>query len=923
MDLLQATVNVHNPDIVGITESWANKKILDAELWLEGYDMFRQDRPGNKIGGGVLLYVRNSLEAIEYKMSTNFPEQIWCRLKVGKNSQLLLGVCYRTPNDNIYGHGNHELIRNLIREVSNHQFLLMGDFNYPGIYWSDDCVESQVSASAEAKLFEECIDDNFVTQHVKEVTRNEAILDLVITKEPEIVSSLTVIEKFAESDHNMLQCTIEVDVEDKTTNTYSRNYNKANYKGMKEKLRQADWKGLIEGETMEEAWRIFRQIMEDIEEEFVPMRNTKGSGRKKPLWLSYAAIKKVNRKHRIYRKYRLNDHPACIAASKEASKAVKKAKMNFEQKLAENIKTDNKSFFAYVRSKSRTRVRPGPITDDSGVVLDSPQEMAEEFNKFFASVFTQENLNNIPRAEQVFNGPPEEQLMDMVITKGMIRSKLDKMRSDKAPGEDGITSRMVRELREELIDPLHILFTKSLGTGVVPEDWRKANVTPIYKKGGRGQVGNYRPVSLTSQISKIMESLIRDHIVRFLESNNLIRNSQHGFRTGRSCLSNLLVFMDKVTAAVEKCENVDVIYLDFAKAFDKVPHRRLMEKLKSHGIGGKIGSWIEAWLLGRQQRVCLQGKASDWTAVTSSVPQGSVLGPLLFIIFINDLDSGIINSILKFADDTKVFGSINDMEDRDALQRDLDRMMEWAKVWQMEFNVDKCKVMHLGRDNIKYKYIMDGKELTTTDLEKDLGINLTKNLKTSYQCLQAYNKASQMLGLLGRTIKSRNPDILIKIYKGIVRPHLEFCSPVWAPHYRKDKELLEKVQHRFTRMFPHLRNLEYKKRLEILGLWTLEERRNRADLIEMFKIVKGKSGIKLEAMFEIDQNSGTRGHSYKVKKKFSKGNTRHYFFSERIVSRWNRLSQEAVDASSVNVFKGQLTKMRRTRMGFFMDDQVC
>jgi len=196
---------------------------------------------------------------------------------------------------------------------------------------------------------------------------------------------------------------------------------------------------------------------------------------------------------------------------------------------------------------------------------------------------------------------------------------------------------------------------------------------------------------------------------------------------------------------------------------------------------------------------------------------------------------------------------------------------------------------------------------------------MSSDLKSTDHCSLAYNKASRMLGMMGRTTKSRNPEILLSIYKSIVRPHLEYCTPVWSPHYRKDKELLERVHHRFTRMFSHLRHLEYEERLNIFGLWSLEERRNRADLLEVYKMALGKSANLLQDLFTMDNKGKTRGHSLKLIKKYSKGNTRHYFFTERVISRWNSLPQEAVCAPSINAFKGHLTKIRNKRMGFFKD----
>jgi len=211
--------------------------------------------------------------------------------------------------------------------------------------------------------------------------------------------------------------------------------------------------------------------------------------------------------------------------------------------------------------------------------------------------------------------------------------------------------------------PVYLIFRKSLDGGLVPGDWRHANVTPIYKKGNRGLAENYRPVSLTSQICKAVETIIWNKIVDHLEGKALLRESQHGFRIGRSCLTNFLSFLYKVTGYVDVGDSVDVVFLDFAKAFDKVPHERLLTKLISQGIYGKIASWIRGWLSNREQRVCIGGDSSRWRSVTRGVPQGSVLGPVLFLIYINDLDIEVRNWMLKFADDTKIFNKINNAED--------------------------------------------------------------------------------------------------------------------------------------------------------------------------------------------------------------------------------------------------------------------
>ena len=239
----------------------------------------------------------------------------------------------------------------------------------------------------------------------------------------------------------------------------------------------------------------------------------------------------------------------------------------------------------------------------------------------------------------------------------------------------------------------------------------------------------------------------------------------------------------------------------------------------------------------------------------------------------------------------------------------------------MEFNVSKCKVVHYGRCNIGHSYKMQGQLLNEAVSEKDLGVTFTNDLKVATQCKEVYAKANQMLGLVSRTIQFRNPSVLMNLYKSLVRPHLDYCSTVWSPQYRKDISLLERVQHRFTRLFPHLRELPYEERLRRLGLWSLEERRNRADLIELFKMVKGLSAVPWSLFFDrAEEDSVTRGHSLKLKKKHCHSNIRLHFFSQRVLNRWNSLTQEEVDATSIDSFKNRLERRRHRQMDFYTDN---
>jgi len=362
-----------------------------------------------------------------------------------------------------------------------------------------------------------------------------------------------------------------------------------------------------------------------------------------------------------------------------------------------------------------------------GLRLSQCKKLLRSSNKYFASVFTAEDVSNVPRAAKVFNGEIGDRLLDVEFGDDDVRRKLLKVREDKAMGADDIAPRLLFHIIDEICRPLWLLFRKSLDEGIVPVDWRRANVSPLHKSGSRSLAGNYRPVSLTSQICKVFESMLRDEMMSHLERFQMLVDSQHGFRKGKSCMTNLLSLLEKVTKCLDDGECVDIIFLDFAKAFDKVPHCRLLQKLESHGISGKLKRWISAWLNGRYQRTCINGCRSGWRRVTSGVPQGSVLGPLLFLIYINDLDSGVMSWILKFADDTKVFRKVcNDM-DRSILQDDLDRLIAWSLEWLMFFNEKKCKVMHIGKSNRQFTYAMKGYSIDTVDLEKDLGVFLTRD----------------------------------------------------------------------------------------------------------------------------------------------------------------------------------------------------
>ena len=323
---------------------------------------------------------------------------------------------------------------------------------------------------------------------------------------------------------------------------------------------------------------------------------------------------------------------------------------------------------------------------------------------------------------------------------------------------------------------------------------------------------------------------------------------------GKSTLSNLLEYLEDLTRLVDEGHSVDVVYLDFAKAFDKVPHLRLVKKCKGLGISGSILHWIQEWLSDRKQRVVLNGKCSRWGEVMSGVPQGSVLGPTLFRIFINDIDTAAEVSgavIKKFADDTKCSMVVQTQEDQQQFQAMLDRLGEWSSDWQMQFNVDKCHVLHVGKKNPEFVYGWGGGLLEATEEEKDVGVIISNTLKPSLQFANAAKKANEVLGQMARSITYRDKFTFTRLYKVYVRPHLQYCSSAWSPYTVADKDLLESVQRRAVRMISNLSGT-YEQKLKMLGMATLEENRVRGDMIEMYKMMTNKNKLHYREWFKLD-----------------------------------------------------------------------
>ena len=368
--------------------------------------------------------------------------------------------------------------------------------------------------------------------------------------------------------------------------------------------------------------------------------------------------------------------------------------------------------------------------------------------------FTQENDEPHPDPP-IYN--VRDELSSLVISTEKVEKLLRDLNKGKALGPDGISPRVLSEAAKELAPPLQILFQRSIDSSTVPEEWKKAVVTPIFKKGSRLQACNYRPVSLTSIVCKTLEKLVRVSIMDHLQANDLQSKHQHGFVPGRSCFTQLVEVMDNWTEVICAGGRVDFIYMDFQKAFDTVPHRRLLLKAEAMGVRGNILKWMQSFLRHRQQCVVINGTYSSQVPVTNGIPQGSVLGPVLFILYINDLPVGITSSVKMFADDTKLYNDSSKEQGTQTLQDDLEKLQDWSDLWLLKFHPDKCCILKLGNPKSEADYYMKGKsnhgeectvQLKESEREKDLGIIVDRDLTFKDHITQAASTARSIVGVI-------------------------------------------------------------------------------------------------------------------------------------------------------------------------------
>ena len=703
----------------------------------------------------------------------------------------------------------------------------------------------------------------------------------------------------------------------------------------------------------EKLWRWFKNTMDEAIQKYVPHRAA--SKRDRHPYISRETKRLMQKEKRMYARSKrcAKRHPK-TAQLKDIQRQIQRRLRTEYWKYVEDImspsskepppqpkppdksedragvqEADNKKkLYQYIKHCKQDSIGVAPIRDPStGKLETEPQKKAQLLNNQFFSVFSAMSPVSLARtcARLLGFGNSIPPMPDFDISENGVLKLLGTLKPNKAAGPDGLRPHLLRDLRTTIAPILTRIFNLSYDTGHVPSDWKTANVTPAYKKGSKNKAANYRPISLTCICSKMMEHIMVSQINRHNKAHNILVSYQHGFRDKLSCDTQLIKFVEDLhSGTTASGKTVDVIAMDFAKAFDKVSHLLLLDKIHVYGVRGKNHKWIRNWLVGRTQQVVLDGTSSDTCPVSSGVPQGSVLGPTLFLMYINDIGDEITSSIRLFADDTILYRSIKTITDAEVLQADLNKLIKWSEKWLMEFHPDKCKHLKVSRARspLQTSYHLDGVPLENVSSLKYLGVTFSSNLKWDKHVSNVRGSAMSALNFLRRNLRISSIPIKTAAYQTYVRPKTEYAVSAWDPYTGSAegkvaglKGKIEMVQrtaarwvlgrdgraHRQDSVTSMLQRLEWR---------TLEQRRADTRLTMLYKINSGKVDISSDQLVHYSPDSilgSAHPHRYLP---IGKENADQYqSFFPRTIRQWNRLDTDVTSCETAETFKSRVSKL--------------
>ena len=772
-------------DVVVIVETWLDRNYQDFELKLEGYNIFRKDRC-NRRGGGVLIAVRNLISCIHRSDLEVKLEMIALEIRPNPTICVLLSAFYRPPDaDVLFLSQFREFLFKYSRTgLSN--LVVTGDFNFPHIDWNLGC---PTKPHPETDDFCNILDDFFLVQknlHATRDLRNSGpsgnILDLVLTNNDILVEDVVVHPHVFDSDHHP-------HAEMRRPNNIQRKvycYKKADMKGLQETLQSIPWNLVTCDNCIDTGLIKFQDLLFAAVNQHIPQITLKR--RSRPPWICNDIMKLIRKKRKLWKQVKSNGSRGIFLKFKELRKETKRlintSYYNYLKSLSGKLQDNPKHFWSFYSVKSKTKRIPETVIYDNVCSTDTSSKV-ELFNKFFHSIYSIDSVDVNNLTTDVVN---PNLLLNVTTTAFEVQGILRRLDIHKSPGVDNIPSRILQICAKELSVPLSHLFNLSLRSGVMPTVWKSANITPIHKNNNKEFVENYRSISLLPIPAKCLERLV--HTAIYAHVSPYLSEWQHGFVKGKSCETQLVLTHHQWVTALDEGRQVDVAFLDFSKAFDRVNHSILLRKLCSFGISGSLLQWCESYLSNRWQRTVLDGVSSTWLEVPSGVPQGSILGPLFFVVFISDLPDVVLpgNTIALFADDCKISRVIDDVSDQFCFQRDLDNLHQWSIRNAMVFNVKKCKVMRLTKKRQPFvsNYSLDNSPLEEVKEFKDLGVTTTDNFNWNSHIDIIVSKANRMLGLIKRTCRGLDDTKTLRtLYCALVRSNVEYCSVVWSPYTKK------------------------------------------------------------------------------------------------------------------------------------------
>ena len=685
--------------------------------------------------------------------------------------------------------------------------------------------------------------------------------------------------------------------------------------------------------SIEELWTEFKDLIHEGTNLFIPSKRL-GSKPSLP-WITQGIKRLIRKRDKLYGKQAKCNDPKVKQHYKnfrnKVKNEIKKAHLNYLEYVLEIQDSDpenpnsgqtfsSKKLFSSLKNAKQDTQGIAPLLENDKLITDTVGQ-ANILNRQFQSVFTPMNPLKLCQLCEMkistfikhFTKPKFPKMPEIsisVISVGGVQKLLYNLEIGKACGPDNLKPIV---LSVQIAPMVTKLFQKSLNTGTIPSDWSKANVTPLFKKGDKSNPANYRPISLTCILCKLMEHIIASNITKHFQVNNILFHLQHGFRSKRSCETQLIGLVEDLARNLIQGHQTDLILLDFSKAFDKVNHLKLLYKLHQHGIQDNTLHWVKSFLIGRRQSVLVNGDMSDEVPVTSGVPQGSVLGPLLFLLYINDLPENIVSQVRLFADDTAVYLAVNSTSQQNILQEDLNRLQQWEHTWDMEFNPSKCTVLCITRSKHPHKstYTLHGQTLETVSDAKYLGVNISSDLNWNKHVHNVTTSASKTLNFIKRNIPTKQQHIREFAYKTLVRPQLEYCSSVWSPHTQNNMHKLEMVQRRAARWVTHDYS-PYSSVTEMLHLlkWrSLENRRSDARLLLFFKIINGLVAVPMPPYIFKPNRLTRHMHPLSYRQIQTPCNYYKFSFYPTSIILWNSLPADISQATSLDQFRQGVTKL--------------